>query len=34
MGVGAYLMYEAYKNKTPAPVAKATAAFNSKTPVK
>jgi len=33
MGFGAYLMYEAYKNKTPTPIAKATTAVNSSKPV-
>jgi hypothetical protein len=29
MGVGVYLMYEAYKSKTPAPVARAKAAVKA-----
>jgi hypothetical protein len=33
MGIGGYLMYEAYKNKTPMPVSKATAALTSNKPV-
>jgi hypothetical protein len=33
MGFGAYLMYEAYKNKTPMPIAKATQTVKQTTPL-